>query len=94
GGISGLLKIAEICAARNTPLFPHGHSLHPALHVAAALPAEVLPQVEFLIHHQHTKQRFLKDYLEPQSGQIRLPDTPGLGIELDPAKAERHRELE
>ncbi|NIM07441.1 MAG: mandelate racemase [Armatimonadetes bacterium] len=94
GGITGLLKIAEICAARNAPLFPHGHSLHPALHVAAALPESVLPQVEFLIHHQHTKQRFLKGYLEPHSGQIRLPDTSGLGIELDPAKVQTRSEVQ
>ena len=94
GGISELVKIANICSAFDVPLCPHGHSLHAALHVAAALPHNVLPMVEFLILHQQTKQRFLKGYLEPASGAIKPPETPGLGLELDPDKIETRREIE
>ena len=94
GGISELMKIATVCSAFDVPLYPHGHSLHAALHVAAALPQAVLPSVEYLIHHQHHKQRFMQGYLEPQGGLISPPEAPGLGIELDPAKVQRRRELE
>jgi L-alanine-DL-glutamate epimerase-like enolase superfamily enzyme len=94
GGISELVKIASLCSAYDVPVCPHGHSLHAALHVAAALPHNVLPMVEFLILHQRHKQRFMKGYLEPRNGVIEPPETPGLGIELDPAKVETSRELD
>jgi len=99
GGISELLKIAAVCSAYDVPLCPHGHSLHAALHVAAASPPNVLPQVEFLILHQRRKQRFLKHcflqgYLEPQGGLIIPPDAPGLGLTLDPAKITSRRHLD
>jgi L-alanine-DL-glutamate epimerase-like enolase superfamily enzyme len=94
GGISELVKIATLCSAYDVPVCPHGHSLHAALHVAAALPHNVLPMVEFLILHQRHKQRFMKGFLEPQAGAIRPPETPGLGIEIDPAKVTSQREIE
>ncbi|UCC69481.1 MAG: hypothetical protein JSV79_06130 [Armatimonadota bacterium] len=94
GGISELVKIAAVCSAYDVPLCPHGHSLHAALHVAAACPRTVLPQVEFLVLHQKRKQRFMKGYLEPQVGAIRPPEAPGLGIEVDPEKVSARREIE
>ncbi|MFQ5809834.1 MAG: enolase C-terminal domain-like protein [Armatimonadota bacterium] len=94
GGISELVKIATVCSTYDVPLCPHGHSLHAALHVAAACPHPVLPQVEFLIMHQRNKQRFMKGYIEPEQGMIRPPGTPGLGIEIDPEKAQERREVE
>jgi len=93
GGISELVKIAALCSTYDIPVCPHGHSLHAAVHVAAACPRSVLPQVEFLVLHQRHKQRFMRGYLEPASGKIRPPDTPGLGIELDAAKVSSRREL-
>jgi L-alanine-DL-glutamate epimerase-like enolase superfamily enzyme len=35
----------------------------------------------------------MKGYLEPQSGRIRPPESPGLGIEIDPDKAQSRREI-
>jgi len=93
GGISELVKIAALCSSHDIPVCPHGHSLHAALHVAAACPRTVLPQVEFLVLHQRSKQRFMKGYLEPVGGRIKPPDGPGLGIELDPAKVSSRREI-
>jgi len=94
GGISELVKIAALCSAYDVPVCPHGHSLHAALHVAAALPQPVVPQVEFLVLHQRGKQRFMKGYLEPRNGCLRPPQTPGLGIEIDPQKVDERREIE
>jgi L-rhamnonate dehydratase len=94
GGISELVKIAALCSAYDVPLCPHGHSLHAALHVAAASPPHVLPQVEFLVLHQRTKQRFLQGFLEPIAGRLPLPRDPGLGLAIDPAKVKERRELE
>ena len=94
GGISELVKIAAVCSAYDVPVCPHGHSVHAALHVAAALPHEVMPQVEFLILHQRSKQRFMKGFLEPERGVLAPPEVPGLGIEIDPAKVKTRREIE
>jgi L-alanine-DL-glutamate epimerase-like enolase superfamily enzyme len=93
GGISELVKIAAVCSAFDVPLYPHGHSLHAALHVAAASSPTVLPMVEYLIIHQQGKQAFMKDPLRPERGLISLPGAPGLGIELDPGKTQTRREL-
>jgi L-rhamnonate dehydratase len=94
GGISELVKIAALCSAHDVPVCAHGHSLHAALHVAAACPQPVFPYVEFLVLHQRNKQRFMKGYLEPQNGRLVPPDTPGLGIELDPHKVQEQRAIE
>jgi L-rhamnonate dehydratase len=83
-----------VCSAYDKPLCPHGHSLHAALHVAAASSPTVLPMVEFLVMHQRNKQRFMKGFLQPEGGAIKLPETPGLGIETDEAKVQRRREIE
>lgn len=93
GGISELVKIATLCSAYDTPLYPHGHSLHAALHVAAASPANVVPRAEFLAAWQPRKQRFMHGFLEPQNGAVTPPDAPGLGIELDETLIETKREI-
>jgi L-alanine-DL-glutamate epimerase-like enolase superfamily enzyme len=93
GGISELVKIAALCSAYDVPLVAHGHSLHPALHVAAASSPTVVPMVEFLVLHQRHKQAFMKGFLEPKQGVLTLPEAPGLGIELDPSKIQSRREL-
>ena len=93
GGISELVKIAAVCSAFDVPFYPHGQSLHAALHVAAASSPTVLPMVEYLVIHQQGKQAFMKDPLRPERGLIALPTAPGLGIELDPEKIQTRREL-
>jgi L-rhamnonate dehydratase len=93
GGISELVKITTLCSAHEVPVCAHGHSLHAALHVAAACPPSAFPYVEFLILHQRSKQRFMKGYLQPENGRLAPPDRPGLGIELDPGKVQNQKEL-
>jgi len=94
GGISELVRIAAVCSAYDVPVCPHGHSLHAALHVAAAMPYVVMPQVEFLVMHQRRKQQFMKGFLEPVRGVLAPPEVPGLGIEIDPEKVKARREIE
>ena len=93
GGISELVKICALCSAYDVPVYPHGHSLHAALHVAAAMPPTVLPRVEYLIMWQPHKQRFMKGVLEPVNGSVAPPETPGLGIELDDDAIDERREI-
>ena len=88
GGVSELIKIADLCSAFDIPLVAHGHSLLAALHLAGARSSHDIPWVEYLIQHQPGKQYFHTDLYQPVDGLIRLPDRPGLGISLDSEKIE------
>jgi len=46
GGISELVKIYALSSAFEVPVIAHGHSLLPALHVAAAQSPQTVPMVE------------------------------------------------
>ena len=86
GGITEQLKICALASSFDIPVVAHGHSLLPALHIAGAQPAGVVPELEFLVLAQPFKQHFHVPYREPLDGHLALPDEPGLGITLDPTK--------
>lgn len=83
GGISELCKICALSSSFEVPVIAHGHSLLPALHVAAAQSPATIPYVEYLIRHQERKQFFSEKVYRPVNGLIELPDVPGLGIKLE-----------
>lgn len=89
GGISELTKICTLASAWGRQVFPHGHSIHAAVHTIAAQPPSVCPMAEYLILHQPTKQWFHLEQLSPENGALPLPTSHGLGLVLDDAKIER-----
>jgi L-alanine-DL-glutamate epimerase-like enolase superfamily enzyme len=93
GGVSELAKICTIASAYDAQVVPHGHSLHSALHVVASQPPMTCPLVEYLITKMQSYHHFEKDELRPVNGRIALPKRPGFGIELDPAKVEKHTQV-
>ncbi len=93
GGISEMVKIAALASAYGIPVIPHGHSVPANLHLSAALPIPNVPLVEYLVNWQALFQHFWKEPLVPVNGMLRLPDGPGMGMELDPAKIESERDL-
>lgn len=93
GGISELVKICALSSAFELPVIAHGHSLLPALHVAAAQSPQTVPMVEYLVRYQEHKQFFHAPIYRPVRGSIALPDLPGLGIVLDEAKIEAREDL-
>lgn len=88
GGISEQIKICALASAFEIPVVAHGHSLLPALHVAAAQSASTVPYVEYLIRAQEGKQFFHKPIYRPENGALALPTLPGLGLILDESKIE------
>lgn len=94
GGITELVKIATLASSFGVKLVAHGHSLLPALHVAASQSPATIPMVEFLIYHQPGKQFFHNPVYTPQNGYVHLPDLPGLGIVLDDGKVEERTEIQ
>ena len=93
GGISELLKICAIASTYDLPVVPHGHSVPATAHLIASQPANVCPLLEYLVKWNELNQFFLKTPLKPSDGVVTLPDTPGLGMELDEAKIEERRVL-
>ena len=89
GGISELVKICALASAFEVPVVAHGHSLLSALHVAGSQSPAAVPMVEYLINHQPNKQFFHRLQYAPEDGSVKLPQKPGLGIELDEAKIEQ-----
>jgi L-alanine-DL-glutamate epimerase-like enolase superfamily enzyme len=93
GGLRQAGSIVELAAAANVPvtvstLFETGIGIVGGLHLAAAVPGD----------HAHglaTSELLETDLLQrtrPVSeGRMRVPDGPGLGIELDAAAVERYR---
>jgi L-rhamnonate dehydratase len=93
GGISEMLKICAIASTYDLPVIPHGHSTPASAHLIASQPANVCPILEYLIKWNEIHQFFLKTPLKPKNGVVTLPETPGLGMELDEAKISEQREL-
>ena len=93
GGITELKKICALASAFEVPVVAHGHSLLPALHVAASESPVTVPRVEFLIRGQEGKQFFHDPIYRPENGSMKVPDLPGLGLVLDEDKIESREEV-
>ena len=102
GGLDEARKIWTLCQVHNVRYSPHvwgtGVGLAAALHFMAALPAwphtdhEPYPRMlEYDVSDNPLRDDLLLQPLVPVRGEIRVPDGPGLGIELDPEAVERHR---
>ena len=93
GGISELVKICTLASVYGRHVFPHGHSIYPALHVIAAQSPAVCPMAEFLLLPQTAKQALHANQAWPEGGSIALPAAPGLGLVLDEAPIDTRHEL-
>ncbi|MFD7443996.1 enolase C-terminal domain-like protein [Streptomyces sp. NPDC059909] len=77
GGLTRAVKTLAVARAQSIPIYPHGRSLLPGLHLAAAFP-DVVPAVEYRLQWEPGRQRLYDVPLQPVDGNIRLPDIPGL----------------
>jgi L-alanine-DL-glutamate epimerase-like enolase superfamily enzyme len=93
GGISEMVKICSLASTYGIPVIAHGHSVPANIQLSAALPIPQVPLVEYLVKWNHLLQHFFKQPVHPVNGMITVPEGPGMGMELDPAKIEAEREL-
>lgn len=93
GGITETLKICAIASTYDIPVVPHGHSTNATAHLIASQPANLTPILEYLVKWNVIHQWFLKTPLTPVNGIVTVPETPGLGMDLDDAKIEEQRTL-
>lgn len=85
GGFTEGMRIADLAQFHNVTLVPHGFST--AVSVAANLQfISAIPRGE-LLEFRRTRSplvtRLVKDPFEARKGRLKIPDRPGLGIELD-----------
>jgi L-alanine-DL-glutamate epimerase-like enolase superfamily enzyme len=78
GGLTRAVQILHVAQARHTPVYPHGRSLVPGLHLAAAFP-EIIPAVEYRLQWEPRRQHLYDVPIQPDQGRLQLPDSPGLG---------------
>jgi L-alanine-DL-glutamate epimerase-like enolase superfamily enzyme len=91
GGVSALLQIAELARRSGTKIAPHspyfGPGLIATIHVAASLPEK--PTIErFYLDLEASP---LGDLVEAPGGFMRVPNGPGLGIDVDEKVLQKYR---
>lgn len=79
GGITRALRLIEQAKQHGIPIVPHGRSLVPALHLAAAFP-KVIPCVEYQIQWEPRRQALYTAPQGPKLGTIPVGQAPGLGL--------------
>lgn len=79
GGITRAVKLVASAASAGIPIAPHGRSLIPALHLAAAYPS-VVTTPEYQLQWEPARQLLYAEPWQPTSGGMPLHDLPGLGI--------------
>ena len=94
GGFSEGRRIAALAQAHHLMVAPHAFGgavlLAASLHFAASIPNGLV--LEFDQNPNGLRDELLKEPIRTDgNGMIRLPERPGLGIELDPAAVERYR---
>ncbi|WP_371574327.1 mandelate racemase/muconate lactonizing enzyme family protein [Streptomyces sp. NBC_01314] len=93
GGITGARHIWTLAFAHNIAFAPHtgfsgGLSQLAAIHVAAAAPS--LLALEYMFIDNPCREIFQGGYPQPEEGLLRVPNGPGLGLQLDMDKIERY----
>lgn len=101
GGFTEGRRIADMCALHGVRLVPHvwgtGVQLAASLQYIAALPPNpprpepLRPMLEFDRTEMPFRQSILKQPLEHNAGVVRVPNGPGLGIEVNRDTLERYR---
>jgi len=88
GGVTGILIVDALCAARAIPLSTH---CAPSLHAQVACALQTLRHVEYFHDHVRIEHVFFDGALMPRDGDL-WPDLarPGLGLELKRADARKY----
>lgn len=80
GGLTRAVDLVAHAREHGVPVYPHGRSLQPAIHLAAAFP-DVVAGVEYRIQWEPRRQKLYAQPVHTARGQLRTPSSPGLGTE-------------
>lgn len=91
GGITEVLKIAGLAAARKVPISFHtwgdAVALAASVHLSAAIPECIVMELDYT--YNPLRAELLREPLELRNGYLCPPDGPGLGIEVKPEALQR-----
>ncbi|MDR3619122.1 MAG: mandelate racemase/muconate lactonizing enzyme family protein [Paludisphaera borealis] len=94
GGFTEAMKIASLAADRGLPVVNHGFTTYlnvaAALHFLASVP-NTLGLLEFVVEEGTTLRHSISEPIRAVDGMVRVPDAPGLGLELKEKDIERYR---
>lgn len=93
GGLTGLRKISALAEARFATVAPHAGSLGPvaefaSLHLLAAIPNALI--LEKMDPDWPGRARVVTTEPVLRDGQLMVPNTPGLGVNIDEAFVDAH----
>ena len=92
GGMSAIVTQARTAEALNMPFFLQMVGAAPttalSLHLSAVLPAAQWPTITC---HELYEHSLLTERMPVIDGRARVPEAPGLGLDLDPEAFERYR---
>ncbi|WP_206447901.1 mandelate racemase/muconate lactonizing enzyme family protein [Agrococcus sp. KRD186] len=105
GGISEVQRIATLASTRNMRVIPHvwgsGIALAAALQVCSTLPLTPYthvpvplqnePVIEFDRTRNPLRDELLTEGFALEDGRVRVPDSPGLGVNVDLSVVEHYR---
>jgi len=93
GGLTEAKKIATMAADNNILCVPHafktGILVAASIHLIAAIPNA--PVLEFSVTESPIRKGILKTPFELKDGYVSVPQTPGLGIELNDEVIKKYR---
>lgn len=78
GGLTRALSICRKAQKLGVPVYPHGRSLVPGTHLAAAFP-DMVPAVEYRLRWEPARQELLARPIRPDAGFIPPHQAAGLG---------------
>ena len=97
GGIADCIEVARLCRERGSKFSPHtwtngiGFAVNLHVHVASGFADD--KELEYPLHPpgwvEEARDGILRQPFQHEHGSVTVPDTPGLGIELDPRALRR-----
>jgi D-arabinonate dehydratase len=91
GGVSEWMKVAALASAHGVPVAPH-YVWDVHVHLAAATPAVVIQEYFERDSDLVNFDDVLRNPLRPENGVLKVPEAPGLGLELDEEALARFRQ--
>jgi D-galactarolactone cycloisomerase len=91
GGVTEIRKIAVMAAAHKKPISFHtwgdAVALAASIHLGAAIQGCIVMELDYT--YNPLRAELLREPLQFQSGYLRLPEGPGLGVEVKPEALQR-----
>ncbi len=87
GGITEYRKIAALASAFHIPVAPHG-SPHMSIHLLGSIPNALIMETYPMVESKYNPALPL---FPVKDGYIEMPETPGLGIDPNPADVKKYR---